>query len=112
MKLRLAAAFLVWYRLRRAGGDIVAQTTVISLKEKANLEKTIYVEVPQNYTIKYPEVSLLDETDVSTVFDVLRYYQENQGSYQANELIRQAAVAVENKLGIKSSEPPIQFLRW
>jgi uncharacterized RDD family membrane protein YckC len=92
-------------------GDIVAKTTVISLKEKADLQKTIYVEVPQNYILKYSEVLLLEEVDISTVVDVLRYYGENPGSFQANDLIRQTAMAVENKIGIKTTEPPIEFLR-
>jgi uncharacterized RDD family membrane protein YckC len=92
-------------------GDIVAKTTVISLKEKADLEKTIFVEVPQNYLVKYPEVYVLEEADISTIFDVLRYYQENAGSFQANDLIRQTATAVEKKVGIKNPEPPLQFLR-
>lgn len=92
-------------------GDIVAKTTVISLKEKADLEKTIFVELPANYQTKYPEVDLLGEIDISTIFDVLRFYQENAGSPQANDLIRQTAAAIEKKTGIKNPEPPIQFLR-
>jgi uncharacterized RDD family membrane protein YckC len=92
-------------------GDIVAKTTVISLKEKADLEKTILVELPPNYQLKFPEVGELAEADISVIFDVLRYYQENSGSYQANDLIRQTASAIEKKTGIKNPEPPIQFLR-
>jgi uncharacterized RDD family membrane protein YckC len=92
-------------------GDIVAKTTVISLKEKADLQKTIFVEVPQSYQVKYSEVNILEESDISTIFDVLRFYQENAGSYQANELIRQTSAAVQTKMGISPTEPPIQFLR-
>ena len=92
-------------------GDIAAKTTVISLKDKSELNKTIYVETPKEYQVAYPEANMLEEDDIKVVFEVLQHYQNNIGTMQAIEIMKDAAEAVERKIGIKAKENPQQFLR-
>ena len=92
-------------------GDIAAKTTVVSLKDRANLQKTIYVDLPADYELFFPEVKYLTESDIKTIFDVLGHYSKNISSPQAGSLVRGTVTAIESKIGVLNNTNPVQFLR-
>jgi len=91
-------------------GDIAAKTCVISLKDKADLKNTIYVDVPQNYQVKYEQVNLLSETDIKTIFEVLTHYRKNVSNANTATIVHHTARMVEEKTGIVNDTNPAQFL--
>ncbi len=92
-------------------GDMVAKTSVISLKVRSNLNKTIYVETPKDYKLNFEGSADLDETDIKTIMDVLRHYNKNISSPQAANLVRETASIIEQKIGAKNSTNSLDFLR-
>ncbi len=92
-------------------GDIVAKTTVISLKNKSNINKTIYVDIPDTYEQKYEGVNLLSEEDIKTIFEVIKHYQCNISNPQAASIVRQTTNMIEKKTGIINDTNPLQFLK-
>jgi len=91
-------------------GDMVAKTTVISLRRKGQLKATIYKEIPKNYQIKHQEVHLLSEDDIRTIKEVLDNYKRNPLSDKAGEYIHKTCGAVEKKMGVVRNTTPGQFL--
>lgn len=53
-------------------GDLVGDTTVISLKKKKKLSDTVYETLDLDYIPKYPTVQKLSSKDISTIKEVLR----------------------------------------
>lgn len=92
-------------------GDIAAKTVVVSLKDKSNLSRTIYVDLPDTYEVKYEAVNLLSERDIKTIYEVLTHYQNNIGQAQSADLIRQTVMMVEKKTGLVNDTYPVQFLK-
>jgi uncharacterized RDD family membrane protein YckC len=48
-------------------GDIAAGTTVISENKNVTIEDTLSVDLPDNYVPTYPQVTLLNDSDVQTI---------------------------------------------
>jgi len=48
-------------------GDIAADTTVISEKQKISIEDTILKEIPQDYVPTYSQVTLLKDSEMQTI---------------------------------------------
>ncbi len=91
-------------------GDIVARTSVISLRRKDSIKKTIYTEVPKDYKMKYESAYLLDEEDIRTIKEVLENYKTNFSSSKAAEYVRKTAYVVEKKTGAVNETTPGEFL--
>lgn len=92
-------------------GDIVAGTTVISLKKKTGLDKTIYVDLPENYQVIIPEVSNLSTSDISTANEILNTYLSGRESDEIWNLVIRTKSALEKKMKINSYLTPVEFLR-
>ncbi len=91
-------------------GDIVAKTTVISLRRKQDIQTTIYQEVPENYAMVYSDVHLLAENDIRTIKEVLANYKQNPISALASDYVFRTADAVEKKIGAQRKQSPAEFL--
>ncbi len=91
-------------------GDIVAKTSVISLKRKKSLENTIFVELEDSYVAVYPDVEKLDATDIKTIKDVVAHYKKNITKPIAIDMIKNTAKAIKEKIGVENSEIPLLFL--
>ena len=63
-------------------GDIVAKTSVISLKRKNLLKNTIFVELEDDYVTTYPEVEKLEASDIKTIKDVIAHYKGTFSKYK------------------------------
>ena len=92
-------------------GDIVAKTSVISLKRSKRIDDTIYVEVPEDYSLSYTEVELLDDSDIKTIKEVVKHYKKNVSSTIASSMIRKTVGAVKKKTGIETKDVPLVFLQ-
>lgn len=91
-------------------GDLVAKTSVISLKRKESLKNTIFVELEDEYEPVYPETEMLDESDIKTIKDVVAHYKKNITKPIAIDMVKDTAEAIKNKAKISSSEVPVLFL--
>ncbi len=90
-------------------GDIVANTTVIRLKEKS-INDTIYMNLPEDYSLVFEQISRLSESDIRTAKEVLDFLNESYVSYNAQTIAIKAKQALESKMGIQSDMPNGKFL--
>ncbi len=91
-------------------GDIVAKTTVISLKRSKNIEETIYEEIEDDYEIKYPEADQLKDADLNTVKEVLKLYKKDPTNVVAVSMLKKAVEAIKKKTGAEPTQVPAVFL--
>lgn len=91
-------------------GDIVAKTSVISLRRRNSLQNTIFVELEDDYVAVYPNVNKLDASDIKTIKDVVSHYKKNISKPIAIDMIKDTAKAIKEKIGVESSEVPLLFL--
>lgn len=91
-------------------GDIAANTTVIRLRDKS-MKETIYTQIPENYTVVYPETSKLSINDIYTIKEVLELLKSHQRTEQTLALAQKAREAIEKKLGIEGNQNTIVFFR-
>ncbi|MCF6365789.1 MAG: RDD family protein [Bacteroidales bacterium] len=92
-------------------GDLVAKTSVVSLKRKDSLEDTVFVELPEKYKLIYPEVEKLELSDIKTIKDVTKHYKKNITNAAAVSMLKDTVFAVKRKTGIVSAEVPLIFLQ-
>lgn len=88
-------------------GDLAAGTTVISLNKLTNFEETIFEEVEENYTVKYPQVNLLSDKDIHLIKDVLKQSE----NVENNEIILKLFKKVKGVLGVTTDEAPKKFIK-
>ena len=87
-------------------GDIAAGTSVISIRNTVEFNQTIFEEIDQNYTPKYPQVTLLSDNDIRIIKNNLIVARRQQDT----ALISQLKEKVENTMGIKASEDDYVFI--
>ncbi len=91
-------------------GDLVAKTSVISLKRKNSLKNTIYVDLPEEYQLSFPETEMLENSDIQTIKDVIAHYKKNLTNESAISMLKDTATAIKEKAGIRSLDIPLLFL--
>ena len=92
-------------------GDLVAKTSVISLKRNESLENTIFVELPEEYSLEYPETEKLELSDIKTIKDVIRHYKKDVSNSASVSMIKDTVEAVKQKTGVETSAIPLMFLQ-
>lgn len=90
-------------------GDIAANTTVVKLVQRAKLSDTLFEEVEAQHAITYHEVAKLNDSDVETIKEVLKT-TKTLNRESALKLQERAKLALEQKMGIKATQPSIDFL--
>ncbi|SEA73217.1 RDD family protein [Psychroflexus halocasei] len=88
-------------------GDLAAKTSVITEKRKSNFSKTIATDLPEDYTPKYPQVSLLSDDDIRRINEIYKS-AKIEGK---QDLIIILAQKVEKQMNIKANEKPLFFLK-
>lgn len=88
-------------------GDIVANTLVISTKNKVQLNQTIHEDVGVNYEPQYLEAMNLSSNDASIIKEVL--VARIKGADE--QIVLQTAEKVALSLEVEYFEPPAQFLK-
>jgi uncharacterized RDD family membrane protein YckC len=87
-------------------GDIVANTIVVDIKQQTALTDTLYVELDKGYEPKYPQVTKLNDRDISIIKDMLKGFY-NTGNVN---IIHMSYHKVVNALGVTPTEnAPEQF---
>ena len=91
-------------------GDLAAHTTVVKLKAEAKLDETILTETPANYSVNFPQVSVLTDADISIVKEVLdlNYKKPDVDLYM--HILIKTQKAIQNKIGVQSELHPLLFL--
>ena len=92
-------------------GDLVAKTTVISLKPQARISDTIHIELPDDHILTFAGVKKLNEKDIYTVREVLTHILKHPEDQQAIVLGYKAKQAIEKKLQLSSDLKPFVFLK-
>jgi uncharacterized RDD family membrane protein YckC len=89
-------------------GDMVAGTTVIKTVPRSSINETIYTPTPDlNYTISFPEVSVLSDKDMQLVKEVIISVNKTGNSM----LAYQAAEKIKNILLVQTNLEPLYFLQ-
>ena len=83
-------------------GDIAAGTTVVKLKPAVSLDDVLVRPLPENYTVQFPDVRLLNDRNVSVVREVLRRGDEN--------VLMRTANKIKEVTGVQSSLTSRAFL--
>jgi uncharacterized RDD family membrane protein YckC len=88
-------------------GDLAGGTTVISEKKRVTLQDTLLVDISENYTPQFPQVSLLSDTDIQTIKKVYHRSVKKRKHAIVIKLHRR----VIEITGIKTELKPIDFLK-
>ena len=88
-------------------GDIAAATTVISDKKKIGIDNTLAVDLPDNYQPKYPQVTVLSDSDIQ---EVKNLYQQARRESQ-HHIILSLSEKLAELLDVKFQERPIEFVQ-
>jgi uncharacterized RDD family membrane protein YckC len=91
-------------------GDLAAHTTVVKLKAEAKLEDTILKTTPVNYDVKFPQVNLLSDKDISLVKEVLDMNYKKPDVEVYTRIINKTKDAIEKKIGVNTDLHPLTFL--
>lgn len=88
-------------------GDLAARTTVISERPRVGFQQTLLVDLPEDYTPKYPQVTVLSDKDVQ---DIKNLYQDSvkNGNYR---VIKTLALKVSQLLEVHPEERPADFIK-
>lgn len=90
-------------------GDHAAKTTVVRLDNLEKISNTIFVKLDDNYTIRYPEVSKLNDNDISIARDII---EANKVDDQSERIVNATYYAKEKfakKMGVEIKETPLHF---
>jgi uncharacterized RDD family membrane protein YckC len=91
-------------------GDRAAGTTVVNLQKTFNFKNSVYRAISEEYQLKFPQVEMLNDSDISTVNEVLVHYRNNPG-IPARTLMAKTADAIIKKTGIETNMEVQVFLR-
>ncbi len=106
-----AGGMFLFYILSKYGqrlGDRLANTLVIESRARADIHKTIYLNIDdERYVAKYPEVMRLTDRDINGIRNLLDVKHINS---ETEAYLWRIASRIEEVLGIKSSQEPYDFL--
>ena len=88
-------------------GDIAAGTTVISERKKVGIHNTLAVDLPENYQPKYPQVTVLSDSDIQQIKNL---YQQARREGQ-HHIILSLSEKIANLMDVKVEEKPIDFVQ-
>lgn len=88
-------------------GDLVANTSVISTKQKVANTTTLFPNIDPDYTPVYMAASKLTDDDIRLIKEVLRDYHESRQSKPLQLLYTKVVEFLE----IETEEKPLQFLK-
>lgn len=87
-------------------GDLAAGTTVITEKKKFGIEHTLGASFSEDYTPKYPQVTVLSDKDVQ---EIKNLYQ-NAKAEGHHHIILNLSEKVAELLDVRFEERPMEFL--
>lgn len=87
-------------------GDMAASTLLIKTTRQNNLEDTVFLEIEDNYTPKYPEVMRLSDRDMNIIKSIFTSANKRKDYILATR----TADKIKGILQIRSDEDVIDFL--
>lgn len=87
-------------------GDILARTIIISIRNRSNIEETVFQEVADNYIPSFPQIMQLSDKDINAIKSILETALK-KGDMQMAET---AAGKIRSHLKIESGMPAFEFL--
>ncbi len=109
--LGAGVGMFLYYALNKRGqrlGDTLANTLVIEDRAKADIHKTIYLEIADEaYKVRYPEVMRLTDRDINGIrnlLDVKRITKEHEA------YMERIAARITEVLNLSAQQEPYDFL--
>jgi len=90
-------------------GDLAANTTVIKIKAQVKLEDILVPETKETYNVVYPQVSVLSDSDIQIIREVLNHRVETN-TFVYQNLIDKTKERIAMKMGVESDVNGIRFL--
>ncbi|MGB1207045.1 MAG: RDD family protein [Chitinophagales bacterium] len=87
-------------------GDIAAGTSLISLKNGTTLDDTLFIFTDDNYEVTFPNVKLLQDSDIGIIKELLLAGRKTKNSNVTRHLTKK----IKRLLHIESDLPIRQFL--
>ena len=87
-------------------GDILARTILISIRNKSNIEETVFQEVADNDVPSFPQIMQLSDKDINAIKSILETARK-KGDYNMAEA---AAAKIKSHLKIESGMAAFDFL--
>lgn len=88
-------------------GDMAAATTVISERPRVGFHQTLLVDLPEDYSPTYPQVTVLSDRDVQ---DIKNLYQDSIKNSNYN-VIRSLSLKVSQLLEVTPEQKPTDFIK-
>ncbi|MAP55031.1 RDD family protein [Altibacter sp.] len=87
-------------------GDIAATTTVITEKKTVSFSETLLMDLPDDYTPKYPQVTVFTDTEIQTIKTVF-----NKARFNGNHnVILKLSEKVASVMDVTIDEKPVAFI--
>lgn len=87
-------------------GDIMARTILINIRQRGNIEDTVFQEVADNYVPSFPEIMKLSDKDINAIKSILETARKKGDYYMAES----AATKIRTHLKIDTNIDPFDFL--
>jgi len=87
-------------------GDIAAGTTVISEKRKVTLKDTLLREIPEDYTPKFPQVTIFKDREMQTIKELFDSAKRNGD----HNVILSLSNQIKKVTDVSSELKPIEFV--
>lgn len=87
-------------------GDIAAGTTIISEKKQFSIQDTLNIDISEDYTPVFPQVTMLSDTDIQKI-KVLFTTSKRKGNHKAIVQIYQKIISITD---IQTELKPDEFI--
>jgi len=102
----VASIFILFGGKGQRLGDLAAKTTVITEKNTVSFSQTIIMDIPENYSPKYPQVTLFNDEDMRQVKTIYLHAKHKREYHIINKLHEQ----LKTKMQIEPHEKPLEFV--
>ncbi len=87
-------------------GDIAAGTTVISEKQTVSINNTLAVDIPDDYTPTFPQVTMLSDKDIQTIKELFLKAKKNNN----HKMLLKLKLKIIEITGINSELNTVEFI--
>ncbi|HAM97632.1 MAG TPA: hypothetical protein DCQ26_03395 [Marinilabiliales bacterium] len=105
-----AVAAIVATKKGQRIGDLAAGTALICTKLKPVFDESVFVYLPQEYQVVFPQAADLEYYHIKTLLDIMRFYTENPDKKEAILMVYTARKNVETRFGITTDLKPVEFI--
>jgi len=92
-------------------GDLAGGTTVIKIRNEANLNQTIFTNVSENYEPVFLQVNSLTDREIELVKEALEHNSRLSDLNMYDEILEKVKQAIAKKMGIETTMTTRSFLK-